>query len=117
MLFIIMIFLKMLINEIVGERIAVLLRNPVELVFSQPHESTHAEIVHRVCSTKSCSRSSIGRIVITQQKLYFNTYKNEPLTEKQLSFLKNYCIENHLKLIHSGSGVPSKEIDLLENVE
>lgn len=100
-----------------GERIAVLLRSPVELVFSQPSESTHLEIIRRICSIKTCSKNSIVRIVIVGQKLYFNTYHNEPLTEKQLTFLKNYCIENNLRLIHSGSGVPSKEIDLLEIVE
>ena len=61
------------------------------------------------------ANKKIARINIIGDILYFNTYNHIPLDPHQLSFIKNYCIENNLKLFHSISGRAEKEIDLMEN--
>ena len=59
----------------------------------------------------------IARIIIEyDNKLYFNTDNNTPLTDKQLSYLKNYCIENNLELFQDLHGRQQKAIDLLERI-
>ena len=59
-------------------------------------------------------KHGFARVVIENGNLIFNTQNHIPLTNKQLKFLKDYCIENGLELVHS-MGMRKQYIDLMEN--
>jgi hypothetical protein len=123
---------------------ALLTDSPAQLYFTKKIEGTHIEIIKRLypkemeeltnkyidmgydeddksaayeAANDIANRKNIARITIENNKLYFNTFKHRLLSNNQLSFLKNYCIENNLKLFHSMTGRLEKEVDLMEKLQ
>ena len=126
-----------------SEHSAILTSNPPKLFFAKYHEGSHVELLSRVfpevlelanefeksgygaddedggndalyaAANAFCSKNNIARIVIENGKLIFNTDRHQPLTNSQMRFIKDYCIENGLELVWS-IGMKSQSIDLME---
>jgi len=122
---------------------AILTKDPVELHFTENGECSHIEIIMRLfpdemgtlidrfkdmgyeedednsdasyaAANHISEKSGFARIVIENGTLYFNTFSHKPLTNNQLKFLKDYCIERGLELVHS-MGMKKQYIDIDEN--
>lgn len=129
-----MIKLKTLIEEI---NKGILTNNPTKLYFVKQGEHSHSSILFDLFEDELydlinkdggdeedvenidnaieelSSIKNIIRIVIDKKNLYFGTFgKNEP-TQQQMRLLKNYCIENGLRLVRS-IGIKNQDIDLNE---
>lgn len=119
---------------------SILTNNPVKLYGVQNYEGTHLEILIRVfpevlelaqemgyndddeeearevlytVANQFCQEHKIARVVIDHGTFYFNTSRHEPLTNQQMRFVKDYCIEHHLELVHT-MGAKKVYIDLTE---
>ena len=107
-----------------GYQQAILTNNPTELYFAERHEGAHVDILARMfpsiltsakefekagyedenehgendalyaAANSFCEKENIVRVVIDSGKFIFNTAHHRSLTNSQIKFVKNYCIEN-----------------------
>jgi len=121
-----------------SSREAILTNNPIKLVFGEYYDGRHVDIIERLfpkemeklkarfgemgydendflfdAANLLAQQKDLLRVVVEGNTLYFNTDQHRPAGQKQLKFLKDYCIEHDMDLVQD-MGMKKRPIDLDE---